>query len=946
MTPKLTLNLKIPGVEAVEETKARVAKAVERKAKATETIEEAFKRVWQTSKWDEKEAALFKLAHEAFFSGAIGRLSEKRLTKKEIKEMGQRVQEEREDALRKQRIQHTLANKPSNYHIITDETKLGEMISRLYKETELQRSNEWFQQAFKLFDNTLIRRKLSERGITIPSALSLTVWDTETSGLDKMIDLTGGYSFWLPLLNEGYYVAYGHVNEKKQCKRSVALEVVKPFLEDAAHIKSFHNAEYDLNLLRNDGFKPAGVRFDSMDAQLILYDHEETYGLKPLFTKYKKAIGGYALEMDDFTFEDLFGNGSPLPYDAETVGIYAIKDVHKGWLLTKWQIDNLVATDDLAKAYFEIRQYLPEINVEIVRTGFELDLEELSKLEVEYGEAHGEAQRKLFETYKIDEEFLYKMSLTIKGEQINKWITVQKKRIEKQQDMLAKCQAEIKTANPTTKKYQQLKTRIHKYQNEDVPEAIPQNAPDYIHDFNLSSNDHLAYLIYDHLGIKDRTKEIVKDKKKVRAVSNDVLERYFKEEESLKPLADFSKYSKLLGTYVEKMPKALDIDGRIHTQLRTVSTGRYGSSGYKGKPNDVYTGSVTNSNFLDIIQRLVDCNEQVEKGTNLQNIPSRSEEGLRVRKTFVPRKGYTFAGSDLSSIEPRLQAHRMATEFGDEIFVIMFRKGLDPYVEFASLLFDVPKEHCVESYYKKVKGTDKAVPPFRKLMKQLFLAEGYGQAFEQFYKSVQVYGITEEHAATAYKKFDEVLPGFKQMVEATFEHLRQHGWVATLWGQKRRFPKYKEQWERLNQLMRKSRISDKNDPKLGEKSRKLKWEERSEFWELIKATGKAERQAFNHTIQGSGANVLQLCMIRSYYECTLAKGWEFNLTLHDEMKHSIPNDQLTPEAIALYDDIMTNTVILETPLECDTVIEPEWMSEYSAEDWDFENCKPKEGVND
>ncbi|MGR5867398.1 DNA polymerase [Bacillus cereus] len=181
----------------------------------------------------------------------------------------------------------------------------------------------------------------------------------------------------------------------------------------------------------------------------------------------------------------------------------------------------------------------------------------------------------------------------------------------------------------------------------------------------------------------------------------------------------------------------------------------------------------------------------------------------------------------------------------------------------------------------------------------------------------------------------------KKMVEATFEHLRQHGWVATLWGQKRRFPKYKEQWKRLNQLMRKARISDKNDPQLGEKSRKLKWEERSEFWELIKATGKAERQAFNHTIQGSGANVLQLCMIRSYYEFTLAKGWEFNLTLHDEMKHSIPNDQLTPEVIALYDDIMTNTVILETPLECDTVIEPEWMSEYSAEDWDFENCKPK-----
>ena len=226
---EVNVKSKNTGAENVEETKTRVAKAVERKEKATETIEEAFQRVWQTSKWDEKEAVLFKLAHEAFFSGAIGRLSEKRLTKKKLKKWDNEYKKSVRIRCESSVSNKRLLIKPSNYHVITDETKLGEMISRLYKETELQRTNEWFQQAFKLFDNTLIRRKLKERGITIPSALSLTVWDTETSGLDKMIDLTGGYSFWLPLLNEGYYVAYGHVNEKQQCKRSVALEVVKPF---------------------------------------------------------------------------------------------------------------------------------------------------------------------------------------------------------------------------------------------------------------------------------------------------------------------------------------------------------------------------------------------------------------------------------------------------------------------------------------------------------------------------------------------------------------------------------------------------------------------------------------------------------------------------------------------------------------------------------------------
>lgn len=283
----------------------------------------------------------------------------------------------------------------------------------------------------------------------------------------------------------------------------------------------------------------------------------------------------------------------------------------------------------------------------------------------------------------------------------------------------------------------------------------------------------------------------------------------------------------------------------------------------------------------------------------------------------------------------------MATEFNDEIFADMYRRGLDPYVEFASTMFEVDRKLCLEKYYDSVKGTPNEVPAYRKLTKDMFLAKGYGQGEDQFIKTAIKRGITEESAKKAYARFDEILPGFKGMVEATFAHLRKHGWTATIFKQKRRFPGYVEKYKQLCQLMRKCGIKDKNDPELGKKTNKLRWEERSEFWDLMRFTGGCERAAFNHTIQGSGANILQMCMIRAYYECVLERGWEFPLTLHDELKFATPNDQLTKEATDLLDDIMTNTFTLVLPLACDTVIEPCWMEEYSPNDWVFESGKPK-----
>lgn len=935
----MQLRLNIGNTTVDNGAKERVANAAKKKAEATETIDEAFRRVGAL-KFSDKERLEFEAAKRGYASGVIGRLSDGKLSKVEVLQMGKRVLAEQAEKLRQERLRETVASMPDNYYVITRDEDLPAMIERLRQEVRAQQSDPWFRKVFGLFNNTHIRKKLLERGIEIPLVQSFTEWDTETSGTDTRIDLSGGYSFWLPMLNEGYYVAYGHLTDDEQCTRSVALDIVKAFIENAHHIKAFHNTPFDYAMFLNDGLKPKGFRYDSMDAAQMMNEHEEQFGLKPLVTKYKKPIG--AEHLDDFTFEDLFGKGSPMIYSPMVVGIYAIKDVEKGWLLTKWQIEMMLRYDDLYYPYFEIRQYLYEVNTTIERTGFVINTDELARLENEYEPMLKKAIEDIYEAYNINGQFLYEMSMALKGDKIREWITNREKQIAKQDEMLSRCIEELKTANPTTKKYSQLQERIRKYKSEPLAPAIAQNAPDFIKEFNLDSDAHIGYLIYDVLKIEDKSKLF--DKKKERKTSKDVLALYFRDEPSLKPLATFSELSTLLGTFIKRIPYVLDVDGRLHTQLQTVSTGRYSSKGYTGKPNDIYLDEITDENYLDQMRVLVDADKKTEKGRNIQNIPSRTEKGQRVRMAFKPPVGHTFIGSDLSSIEPRIQAHRMATEFGDEIFAEMYRKGLDPYVEFSAILFEVSRDICTEKYYKTVKGTADEVPAYRKAMKQMFLAIGYGQAFDMFYKGVIPFGISEEQALVAYKKFDEILPGFKGMVEATFAHLRKHGWTATIFKQKRRFPGYVEKYKRLCQLMRKCEIVDKNDPELGKKTNKLPWKDRSEFWDLMRFTGGCERAAFNHTIQGSGANILQLCMIRVYYECVIERNWEFSLTLHDELKAAIPNEQLTPEAPKLFDDIMTNTFHLVLPLECDTVIETEWMAEYSPSDWDFENCKPKEAV--
>nr|WP_269091480.1 DNA polymerase [Brevibacillus brevis] len=538
-------------------------------------------------KFTDKERELYEAARKAYDSGELGGLPNGKLTKSSVLAMGAAVMRQHDEALREQRIREVTATKPDNFYILTDDTQLPGFIERVREEVRRQRT-DW-------------RDRFRILGVE-----SMTAGDFEGTGVDSYLDLSIGFSVWLPILNEGYYLPYGHVGMRgipgfedipeqyafkagdPQLTRSKVLAAISLYLSRPEHGKTFHmgSTRYDLHVAENDGYTISGCVWDTRDAMYTMNEHEESYGLKPLTAKYGKwlGIGGPV-----YTFEDMFGNRSPAPFNVEIVGIYAIKDVLYGWRMFEWQFETMAKTNRLLECYANIDSKLPETDVIMVRCGFEIDLDGMKALETEFGDKLAEAKRELFEAYGIDDAFVCKMDRTINAKKVADWIEAQRKKIARRDESIRKQRETMASSKPETKKYQQAKERLDTLLAEELAPADEAHAPIFVEngEFSLTNGNHIAYLIYDYLGVKDRTHLVQRGKK--RSTAADVLAMYYEEEEALKPLATVAAYEKLLNTYVLKIPKALEPDGRLHSEFKAggTATGRYSSSSYGGRPIDI-----------------------------------------------------------------------------------------------------------------------------------------------------------------------------------------------------------------------------------------------------------------------------------------------------------------------------------------------------------------------
>ena len=105
-------------------------------------------------------------------------------------------------------------------------------------------------------------------------------------------------------------------------------------------------------------------------------------------------------------------------------------------------------------------------------------------------------------------------------------------------------------------------------------------------------------------------------------------------------ILEHREFDKLLGTYIDTIPKLLDENNRLHTTLLQAGT---------------TTGRMSSQN------------------PNIQNIPMRSDLGKNIRRAFISEKGFKIVSFDYSQIELRIAAFLSQ----DEKFLEIFRSGAD-----------------------------------------------------------------------------------------------------------------------------------------------------------------------------------------------------------------------------------------------------------------------------
>jgi DNA polymerase-1 len=256
---------------------------------------------------------------------------------------------------------------------------------------------------------------------------------------------------------------------------------------------------------------------------------------------------------------------------------------------------------------------------------------------------------------------------------------------------------------------------------------------------------------------------------------------------------------------------------------------------------------------------------------NLQNIPARYKETFEatmVRRLFMAPPGKKLVVADYSQIELRILAHQTK----DRLLVYAYTHGLDLHAQTAALIWRIPQ--------KDVSVEQRAIAK----------NSNFNFAFEGTHLRVMdMSGISEDEAKAVYEAWHQAYPGVKKWGRMVKRFCWDHGYVETLFGRKRRLPEI---------------ISED-------------WKERSY----------AERQAVNHPIQGTAADIAKIGIVRVHQAL---QGYDADLVLqiHDEFVIEVAEDQaeaIVPLVRTAMEDIKRNgRPVLDVPLEVNISIGNNW----------------------
>jgi DNA polymerase I len=255
---------------------------------------------------------------------------------------------------------------------------------------------------------------------------------------------------------------------------------------------------------------------------------------------------------------------------------------------------------------------------------------------------------------------------------------------------------------------------------------------------------------------------------------------------------------------------------------------------------------------------------------NLQNIPIRTDLGREVRRAFIVPDGWRLVAADYSQVELRIAAHLS----GDPGLRAAFAAGEDIHRATAATVLGIP--------------ADSVTPDQRSFAKRVNFGLLYGMGARSLAEQA---GIPMKEAQRFVDAYFAGFPSIRKYIETTKRQAREDGYVETLLGRRRYFPV-------LGVTTRDARTG------------------------LLQAA--AEREAINHPMQGSAADIIKIAMVR-IHDALRERGSRARLLLqvHDELVLEAPEDEAADVA-ALVKTLMEGAWPLDPPLKVDVGIGANW----------------------
>ena len=347
-------------------------------------------------------------------------------------------------------------------------------------------------------------------------------------------------------------------------------------------------------------------------------------------------------------------------------------------------------------------------------------------------------------------------------------------------------------------------------------------------EFNINSTQQLGKILFEKLELP-----VYKKTKTGYSTDSDILEKLLQEHPVIEKILEYRSLVKLNSTYVEGLIPYINAKTqRIHSYFHQTITA---------------TGRISSTE------------------PNLQNIPTRVEQGKQIRKAFNTKDGRIFIDADYSQIELRVLAHISK----DEHMIDAFKNNEDIHKQAASKVLGIPIEKVTKEQRSEAKAVNFGI---------VYGISDYGLA--------QQLGISNKKAKEYIKQYLEKYSGVKAFMDNIVEKAKEDGYVETLFHRRRYIPELKSNNYMIRQF--------------------------------------GSRAAMNTPIQGTAADIMKIAMINVFNKLQEENlDAKLVLQIHDELIIEC-NEKIKEKVKEILQDCMENAVKLDVPLNVETSEATSW----------------------